>query len=296
MASVCAEIDRLIKEQVDSAILKYKKEFLTEIKLAKSLENIERHLTNGTIPAPLMNWKGYQFQLPASMEEAKVHSYKEKVEILFNKFKSEHFKLYAETFKSHHEEKHNDLQKFENDQHIIDMIKIPNMDNGERSQMRSKLLNSFKFLKDFIDQDLEKFKPKPVAMAVDDPPAAEKDPVQVEIDALKAELNALKMQVEQSKNKKGSQGANAHGSERGNVGNREGKQQNSQSHNHGRGNSSGSHHKSSSSDNTSRSPSKQQQRGRDAQDSGNQGRRSDRSRSRGPRAQKKDASQQNRRR
>jgi hypothetical protein len=194
------------------------------------------------------------------MEEAQAHSYKEKVERLFHEFKSAHFKVYAEAFKSHHEENHSDLQEFENDPRIIDMITIPsNMDNGERSQMRSKLLNSFKFLKDFADQELEKYKPKPVAMAVD-PPAAEKGPVQIEIDAPKAELNALKAQVEQSKNKKGSQGANAHGSERGNVGYREGKQQKSQSHNQGRGNSSGSHHKSSSSDNTSRPPSKQQQR------------------------------------
>lgn len=295
MASVCAEIDRLIKEQVDFVIANYKSEVLTEAKLAKNLENIERHITNGTIPAPLLNWKGYKFQFPASLGKAETDSFEEDAERLFHDFKSALYKLYADKIKSHHEEKRNDLQRFGNDQQIIDMIKIPNMDNGERSQMRNKLLNSYKFLKDFADQELEKYKPKPVAMAVD-PPAAEKDQVQIEIDALKAELNALKKQVAQTKNKKGSQGANAHGSEQGNVGNHEGKQQKSQSHNQGRGNSSGSHHKSSSSDNTSRSHSKQQQRGRDAQDSENHGRRSSRSRSRGPRAQKKDASQQNRRR
>ena len=294
MTSVCAEIDRKIKEQVDTVISDYKNAVIADAKRAKSLESIERHIVNGTIPAPLLNWKCYTFQFPASLGEAEANSFHEEAESLFNRFKSDLYKSYAEKFKRHHEEKHNDLQKFDNDQQIIDMIKIPNMDNGERSQMRSKLLNSYKFLKDFADRDLEKYKPKPVAMAVD-APAAEKDQVQIEIDALKAELNALKKQVEQSKNKRGSQGANAHGSGQGNVGSHEGKQQKSQSHNQDRGNSSGSHHKSSSSDNKSRSHSNQQQRGRETQGSESQGRRNNRSRSRGPRAQQNGASQQNKR-
>jgi hypothetical protein len=293
MTSVCAEIDRKIKEQVDTVIVDYKTATIAHYKRAKSLESVERHIANGTIPAPLLNWKCYTFQFPASLGDAEANIFYEDAERLFNEFKSALYKSYSDTLKRHHEDRNQDLQKFNDDQQIINMINIPNMDNGERSQMRSKLLNSFKFLKDFADQELEKYKPKPVAMAVDPPAAVEKDQVQIEIDALKAELNALKKQVEQSKNKKGSQGADAHGSEQGNVGNYEGKQQKSQSHKHGRGNSSGSHHKSQFSDNTSRSHSKQQQRGREAQDSGNQGRRSSRSRNRSPRAQKKDASQQN---
>ena len=94
MTSVCAEIGRKIKEQVDTVISDYKNAAIAEdAKRAKQgLQRIERHIINGTISAPffLLNWKCYTFQFPASLGEAEAYSFNEEAEILFNRFKSDH--------------------------------------------------------------------------------------------------------------------------------------------------------------------------------------------------------------